>query len=257
MASWLPPSFQEGSLGVLMNTVAPSQTGPRFRFEPWLLKFRVRQQHPRQPQELILDKSDRFHDDVVVEFPEHNPRARFYVEEVKQLQDATVLVVPQLQRLLLHIPSGTLGQVCATAEELRKQLLEHIGQSLMELAVEHRKLANQHQIEAEFQYIADEVLAMAQHEGFQEFERAKLRVNTNWTLPYKFVIQIIADFPAFGGQAAQRLGWNGDLGIPSLPHYDPRVGGAPIDYLKLDDLPEPAPKPSPFVDHKPYWKLPP
>jgi len=232
-----------------METVAPTRSYPRF--DPYRIKFRVKEQHRHQLAEVLIDKTDRIKDGVLVQFPESSyPEERYLVERVGQLKDATLLEIPKLQRRFLRVEPGMLGQVCPTTEELRKGLLEYLGQNLLEWCVGAR-LQPAQQAEAIMQNLADSMLAGAQQE-YPEFERVKLRVSAAWTQPWKFQTEIRADFLPFGGMNPQQMTWRGDLSVPAMPHYDPREGSpqpSPPD--------EPEAKPSPFVDHKPYWKLPP
>jgi len=240
-----------------MQTVAPSsQTRSYPRFEPRVIKFRVKEQHRHQLAEVLIEKTDRIKDGVLVEFPLVSPHSdeRFLVERVGQLKDATLLEIPKLQRRFLGLPPGVLGQVCPTTEELRKGLLEYLGQNLLEWCIGAR-LQPAQQAEAIMQNLADSMLAGAQQE-YPEFERIKLRVSATWTQPWKFQTEIRSDFPPFGGMNPQQMTWRGDLSVPAMPHYDPRVGSPQPEPLPPSP-PEPDPKPSPFVDHKPYWKLPP
>lgn len=243
-----------------MQTVAPSsQTRSYPRFEPRTIKFRVKEQHRHQLAEVLIEKTDRIKDGVLVEFPglmSTHADERFLVERVGQLKDATLLEIPRLQRRFLGLPPGMLGQVCPTTEELRKGLLEYLGQNLIEWCI-GAKLQPAGPAEAIMQGLADSMLAGAQQE-FPEFKGAEVLVEANWLQPWKFQIEIHANFPSWNGMNPQQMGWRGDLSVPAQPHYDPREGWpekpAPIDYIKID---EPEPRPSPFVDHKPYWKLPP
>ena len=258
MASW-PSSAGVSPGAVLMQTVAPSsQTRSYPRFEPRVIKFRVKEQHRHQLAEVLIEKTDRIKDGVLVQFPDSSyPEERYLVERVGQLKDATLLEIPKLQRRFLGLESGWLGQVCPTTEELRKGLLEYLGQNLIEWCI-GAKLQPAGQAEAIMQSLADSMLAGAQQE-YPEFERprTKLRVSATWTQPWKFQIEIRADFPAYGGMNPQQMTWRGDLSVPAMPHYDPRVGSPRPDPLPPSLPDEPEAKPSPFVDHKPYWKLPP
>jgi hypothetical protein len=238
-----------------METVAPSSSYPRF--EPRRIKFRVKEQHRHQLAEVLIDKTDKIVDGMVVEFPDSSyPTERYVIERVGQLKDATLLEIPKLQRRFLGVEPGMLGQVCPATEQLRTNLLEYLGQNLLEWCVGAR-LQPAGQAEVIMQNLAASMAAVAQQE-FPEFGGVKLRVSAVWTQPRKFQIEIIADFPAWGGMNPQRMGWRGDLSVPAMPHYDPREGWPNKDQQRdIRNALEPDPKPSPFVDHKPYWKLPP